>query len=271
MFKAHRLAYEFATGRNPGPTIDHICHDPRTCQGLGDECPHRRCCNPAHLVPAGIGENAGRDRRRSETCRRGHPWTEENTYEYNGQRHCRACLAQRRRRRYADAVAQANPGRSARSYRPRGMSAAQVVEWGLSHADRSSECWRWPGPRSFGYVSTRIDGVAVSVHRLVYEHTTGPIPDGFVIDHVCHDPMRCSGGDRCPHRMCVNPAHLAAVPAAHNTAAARSARRRPWKCRSGHEFTDENTYIDPTGARHCRTCGRARNQRRRRASGSGRQ
>ena len=28
-------------------------------------------------------------------------------------------------------------------------------------------------------------------------------------------------------------------------------------CSSGHEFTPENTYVDPTGKRNCRTCVRA--------------
>ena len=53
--RAHRLAYELEFG--PVPEVgeggievhlDHECHDPATCQ-LGDECPHRACCNPFHM------------------------------------------------------------------------------------------------------------------------------------------------------------------------------------------------------------------------------
>jgi ribosomal protein S27E len=41
--------------------------------------------------------------------------------------------------------------------------------------------------------------------------------------------------------------------------------RSPWRpgvrqthCKRGHEFTPENTYTSPAGARSCRECGRAR-------------
>lgn len=33
-------------------------------------------------------------------------------------------------------------------------------------------------------------------------------------------------------------------------------------CKRGHRFTDGNTYIDPRGARNCRTCMKARNAAR---------
>ena len=31
---------------------------------------------------------------------------------------------------------------------------------------------------------------------------------------------------------------------------------RKKKCKRGHEFTEENTYIDKRGCRHCKTCQR---------------
>ncbi len=40
-----------------GMHVDHICHNlDLTCVG-GPECPHRRCCNVAHLRVGTIGDN----------------------------------------------------------------------------------------------------------------------------------------------------------------------------------------------------------------------
>lgn len=45
------------------------------------------------------------------------------------------------------------------------------------------------------------------------------------------------------------------------------ANRRPkTHCKHGHEFTEENTYRDPSGERHCRTCKRAAHRRWKAAS-----
>jgi hypothetical protein len=36
----------------PGPLMpDHTCHDPRVCKVPPRKCPHRSCCNWAHLEP----------------------------------------------------------------------------------------------------------------------------------------------------------------------------------------------------------------------------
>lgn len=78
-WSAHALAYVLTNGPVPdGLHIDHICHnDDLSCAG-GSMCPHRRCCNPAHLEATSPGENKARadiprERTMRETCPQGHP------------------------------------------------------------------------------------------------------------------------------------------------------------------------------------------------------
>lgn len=61
---AYRLAYELSIGPVPeGLELDHTCHDPKVCHA-GNDCPHRRCCNPAHLEAVTHAVNLERSRRR---------------------------------------------------------------------------------------------------------------------------------------------------------------------------------------------------------------
>jgi hypothetical protein len=97
---AHRAAYRFAV-RPPakGEVVDHLCHNEDSeCPG-GWSCPHRACCNPAHLectdsvenMRRGAGFNSRRFAERTH-CGRGHPFDEENSYfRPDGRRECRAC------------------------------------------------------------------------------------------------------------------------------------------------------------------------------------
>lgn len=64
---AHRLAFTISHGAiAAGLDVDHQCHNrDGGCYG-GNACPHRRCCNPAHLRSAtrSVNLRAGRGRRR---------------------------------------------------------------------------------------------------------------------------------------------------------------------------------------------------------------
>lgn len=67
-------------------------------------------------------------------------------------------------------------------------------------------CWPWPGRLSWrGYGEVGKLGMA---HRWVYTMLVGEILSGKVLDHHCHNDTACRGGNRCPHRACVNPRHL---------------------------------------------------------------
>lgn len=261
MVKAHRLAFEVARGESP-PTVDHRCHDAVECRGLGENCPHRLCCNATHLVAQTVAGNTARARSMiySDRCGRGHAMTPENTYESaSGDRTCRKCAARGARAARAAVRTERAPRERKRTYRPRGMSLPELVAWGIDHND-SDGCWSWRDEwiDGGGYSRVAVAQKSVSAHRLVYEVLIGPIPDGHVVDHECHDPAICAGGLTCPHRRCVNPAHLAAVSNGENTAAERSSRVRLAICKHGHEFTPENTYVEKRGARHCRECMRQR-------------
>lgn len=112
----HRMAYELAYGPIPeGTEVDHRRHSESACQ-LGKKCPHRRCCNPAHLeavshavnharsnVGAGkphpwtAGKPTARRGRFAAVCQRGHP--QDMEAKAQGKRDCKECQRLMRLRR----------------------------------------------------------------------------------------------------------------------------------------------------------------------------
>jgi hypothetical protein len=70
-----------------------------------------------------------------------------------------------------------------------GDDAARL--WSKIDVRGASECWPWRERTDRGYgilKVTRSSGTddTAMAHRLAYEFTVGPIPDGCQIDHMCH-------------------------------------------------------------------------------------
>ena len=81
---AHRYFYEERfgkiTAKFPDDVLDHVI------------CNNRKCCNPEHVKLTSISTNWHRyEKKLKDCCRRGHKYTEENTYWYRGNRICRVC------------------------------------------------------------------------------------------------------------------------------------------------------------------------------------
>lgn len=108
----HVYAYELEIGPVPeGHHLDHTCHNNTGCPG-GKECPHRRCCNPAHLeaVSPGVNQQRGNMGKQGKThCPQNHKYDEANTMwikkvrkgKTYDTRMCRTCNRDRARARKA--------------------------------------------------------------------------------------------------------------------------------------------------------------------------
>ena len=123
--------------------------------------------------------------------------------------------------------------------------------------DKSGDCWEWTGTTTVhGYGQSKVAGKNQSAHRTSYELLVGPIPEGLQIDHLCRN------------RSCVNPSHMEPVTQQENMrrgdgAGAKNASKT--HCKWGHEFSDENTYMQGPGGKHrgCLACRAIRNEKRR--------
>ena len=107
----HRLMYVDFYGDMAGQDeVDHRCHNADPTCNLGEDCPHRLCCNPFHLEAVTHAVNLRRSpntfqgkRSRQNKCKRGHPFDAANTFvRPDGTRKCRRCDVIRWHRRQAE-------------------------------------------------------------------------------------------------------------------------------------------------------------------------
>jgi hypothetical protein len=69
-----------------------------------------------------------------------------------------------------------------------------------SKVNRTNDCWFWTGnTNDVGYGRVRVGRHLKAAHRIAWELTNGPIPDGAIIRHRCRRPG------------CVRPDHLVLV------------------------------------------------------------
>lgn len=125
------------------------------------------------------------------------------------------------------------------------------IERFTKHISNNGSCWEWSAYTDRGGYG-RFDSKAA--HRFAYLLTGNELVDGMDIDHLCRN------------RKCVNPKHLEQVTRKENInrgdtgkhAGKHNANKE--KCKSGHLFSKNNTYIYKTKLGHtlrqCKTCNR---------------
>lgn len=117
----------------------------------------------------------------------------------------------------------------------------------IDFGSSSGDCWTWTLTTRVGYGAFSLKHRYYSVHRLTFEEFIGPIPDGYVIDHLCRNTR------------CCNPFHLEAVTSGENVlrgTGITAALVRSDTCGRGHAYSEDNTVITKSGWRKCRTCRR---------------
>lgn len=107
-------------------------------------------------------------------------------------------------------------------------------------------CWEWTGAknkRGHGRMWIAAVGHVEYVHRVSYENTYGPIPEGYIVHHRCENPP------------CIKPAHLVAITrkehaAEHGLTGTAVAHAAQDTCEYGHPFDGHDG--------HQRTCSECR-------------
>ena len=117
-------------------------------------------------------------------------------------------------------------------------------------------------PQPTGYVLAFADGRQRYLHRFVVGLDN--IPEGFTVDHECHNRDQDCAGGPCIHRRCFERSHLVIRSAVENWELGRGrfSRSRNTHCLHGHPLSGDNVRLTKHGHRVCRTCHRERERER---------
>lgn len=120
-----------------------------------------------------------------------------------------------------------------------------------THFYNGTPCWEWTSNKTNdGYGRFHLNGKKELPHRVYYQDTKGKIPNGLELDHLCRN------------HACLNLEHLQAITHKENMKRGLTGFLSGLKnhlkthCPHGHEYNEKNTYIQPSGSRMCRTCGK---------------
>jgi hypothetical protein len=128
------------------------------------------------------------------------------------------------------------------------------------HVTKSDGCWIWNGTvNKFGYgqFGIHVDGKwkPRGAHRIAYELSKGPIPEGLQLDHLCRN------------RRCVNPSHLEPVSNRENSIRGMAPAMQVYRtnvCLRGHK---DDFHVRANGKRYCLECARTKARERYHARG----
>lgn len=118
------------------------------------------------------------------------------------------------------------------------------------------ECWMWTGVRTgtrngkVRYGQFSVNGKMIVAHRVAWELTHGPIPEGLLPDHQCRE------------HGCVNPGHLELVTNQENIlrgVGPTAVNAKKTHCIHGHRFNERNTIIRIRGGQRTRACRKCKN------------
>lgn len=127
-----------------------------------------------------------------------------------------------------------------------------------------SNCIIWHKSKNEkGYGQDFLKGKNTKAHRAAWIRAYGEIPEGMVVDHLCHNEAaatgECEGGVSCVHRACVNLDHLRLVTPSENVKAGIWGIDTKATCPKGHDYRDPtNIMVRKNGKRECAACNRER-------------
>jgi hypothetical protein len=202
---AHRIAYQWLIGPIPhGLVLDHLCHTHEPDCADTSDCPHRRCCNPAHLEPVTRRENIARGRG-------GDSWgyvpdlLPSKPVKIPKPTTCTESDCDRPV--YKRTICRPHYRKWLRDPSVERPSQRTPEQRFWAKVQKTPTCWLWTAylnPNTgYGHFGVK-HGVMVGAHRFAYESVHGPVPESFDVHHTCMT------------RRCVNPDHLEAVSRSEN-------------------------------------------------------